>query len=116
MVVVKPLGPHHSFMCSGRVKASNTSSRGASSSRVKVSSRPRTVARSVLSVAAIFLLLLALHPVQVVLEPVQALFPEAAVVLDPVRHLAQRAGLQPAGPPLGLAAARDEPRLLQHLQ
>ena len=32
--IVWPLGPHHSFMCSGLVIASNTSSRGASNVRV----------------------------------------------------------------------------------
>jgi hypothetical protein len=32
-ITLKPLGPHHCFMCSGSVKQANTSSRGAFSKR-----------------------------------------------------------------------------------
>src|SRR5207245_8454315 len=53
---------------------------------------------------------------QIALEAVEALVPEAAIMLDPVGDLLQRARLQPAGPPLRLAAARDQAGALQHLE
>ena len=37
------------------------------------------------------------------------MFPEVPVAFGPVGDLFERAGLDPAGPPLGFAAARDEP-------
>src|SRR5258707_5495077 len=77
-----------------------------------------------LSFAAIFLLLalnfvnlvLVLQFLEVAVEPVEALLPVAPVVLDPVGDVLERIGLEPAGPPLRLATALDEPRAFQHFQ
>src|SRR5262249_17508278 len=108
--MVKPFGPHQRATCSGRVHALNTRARGASMTRVMTSSR------CCMSVSTATSLLLALQLLQVVLEPVEALFPEHAVVLQPVGCALQRARLEPAGAPLRLAPAGDEPGALQHLQ
>src|SRR5258708_37532492 len=77
-----------------------------------------------LSFAAIFLLLalnfvhlaLVLQFLQVAVELVEALLPVAPVVLHPVGDVLERIGLEPAGPPLRLAAALDEARAFQHFQ
>jgi hypothetical protein len=53
---------------------------------------------------------------EVVLQPVKALFPEPAVLLYKIGDLVQRFRLQSAGPPLRLAAARDQAGALQHLE
>src|SRR5215510_11241309 len=51
---------------------------------------------------------------QVVVQTVEALLPVAAVALHPVGDLLERLRLQPAGPPLRLAPARDQSRVLQY--
>src|SRR6185437_11077350 len=94
-IVVKPCGPHQRAICSGWVHALNTSRRGASMTRVTTSSRS-AVALMLPSTS----LLLALQFLQVALEPVEALFPEDAVMLQPIRGTLERACLQPAWPPL----------------
>src|SRR5271156_6341637 len=112
MVVVKPFGPHHFSTCCGSVQALNTISRGASKIRVNISSRSGTSAAVLvfpaLVAAMLFLPLLCflLHLAQIVVQPVEALGPEFAVMLHPVGHIAQRTGLQPARPPLRLASPR----------
>src|SRR3954463_6445336 len=58
----------------------------------------------------------ALQIAQVVVEAVEALLPEAAVLLDPARDLAQRRGFEAARAPLRFAPAGDEPHLLEHLE
>src|SRR6478672_3869887 len=82
VVRVNPCGPHQFARCVGSDHAANTSSRGASNTRDRTSSRSAVSARS--GVAVIGLLLLGLEFVQVVGEPVEALGPEAFVGLDPV--------------------------------
>src|SRR5262245_56888350 len=109
VVVVKPRGPHHRPTCSGSVQASKTSAGGAANTRVKTSSRSDS--RCVVTV-----LLLLLHPAQVLIEPVEALLPEPAVVLHPAGDLLQRPGDEPARSPLGVAAAGDQAGRLQHLE
>ena len=49
-------------------------------------------------------------------EPIEALRPEAGIVLQPFRDFAQGRRIEPARPPLRLAATLDKPRLLEHLQ
>src|SRR6185369_2700248 len=120
VVVVKPLGPHHFPTCFGSVKALNTSSRGASMSRVM------TISRSAVSPAAalparwafslVTLLLLHLQVLHKIFQPIEAAFPEDAVALDPIGDLPQGLRLEPARPPLRMAAARDQPGALQHLE
>src|SRR5712692_9744976 len=103
---VNPCGPHHCATCFGSVHTLNTSSRDASKTRVMTS------IRSDGSVAGLFLsamfLLLVLKFVQVIVQTIEALVPERAIVLHPVGDVLERARLQPAGPPLRLAAARDQ--------
>src|SRR4051812_23612469 len=121
--LVKWCGPHHWAMCSGSVQTLNTRARGASKTRVSTSSSPdplpgclpaRAAAPGSLFSATLFLLGLKLF--QVIIEPVEALFPELPVELDPRGGVLQRPRLQPARPPLRFAAAGDEPRALEHLQ
>jgi len=53
-----------------------------------------------------FLLLLKL--MQVAVQPIEPHFPEPAIVLYPIRYVAEWRGFQAGGPPLRFAAARDE--------
>src|SRR6266702_1651082 len=111
-------GPHQRDMCSHEVCASNTSSRGASNTRVMTNSRsPWVVTVSLLPLAGIaFLLSSSLELLQVLVQPVVALLPEFAVPLDPLVCFLQRPRLQPGRPPLPFPAPSDQPRPLQHLQ
>src|SRR5439155_11949967 len=77
-----------------------------------------------LSFAAILLLLalnfmrlvLALQLLEIAVQPFEALLPVAPVVLDPLGDVLERIRLQPAGPPLCLAAALDQARALEDLE
>src|SRR5438067_13661657 len=83
VIVVNPRGPYQWIRCLGSVQTANTSSRGASNTRVKTSSRSVvSAARS--GVVVIGLLLLGLEVVEVLGQPVEALGPEPLVGLDPV--------------------------------
>src|ERR1700674_479519 len=62
------------------------------------------------------LLLLRLQLVQVFVQAVEALVPEAAIVVEPVVNVLQRRRLDPAGPPLRRAAARDQAGALQYFK
>src|SRR5262245_27604345 len=110
------LQPYQRRTCSGLVHASNSSRRGAANTRVSTISR----SEGNVSVIALFLastsLLLCLQLSQIFVEAVEALLPEAAVALEPVHRVLHRGRFQPARPPLRLAAARDQPRPLQHLE
>src|SRR5438132_3909632 len=84
VVVRKPSGPHHCARCFGSVHTDQTSSRGASSSRVPTITFG-SESRSMLLVAATFLLLLlsgfpfwrcGLQRAEVVLQTIQSLLPE----------------------------------------
>src|SRR5690242_12744141 len=88
----RPSGPHHCIACLGSVQAANTISRGASRRRVMTSSRSAVSgALGLASLAAI--LLLPLQLAQVIVQAVEALLPEAAIMLDPARHILKRRGL-----------------------
>src|SRR5438445_258104 len=111
----------HCLMSSLSVRAFQTRATGASKVR-STTSGSSFVAR--LLFAAIFLLLalnfmrlvLALQLLEIAVQPFEALLPVAPVVLDPVSDVLERIGLQPAGPPLRLAAALDQARALEHLE
>src|SRR5437016_14547141 len=105
MVVWKPRGPHHCTTCCGSVHIVQTSSRGALKTRVPAIARSVSTA----ALATMFLFLLFLQLLQVFVESIETFFPEFAVVLHPSGHFSQRAGVEPAGTPLRVAAARDEP-------
>src|SRR5258706_4529930 len=99
--------------------ASKTSRRGASKPRVMTISRSVGVvtvnAALVLALLTDMLLLLLLQLAQIVVQTIEALLPEMAVVLHPVGDVFERTCLQPARPPLGLAPAGDQGRVLQNL-
>src|SRR5438874_2616220 len=107
IVLRKPRGPHHCAMCFGSVHIVQTRSRGASNTRVPMISRSSFASFATMSCFLLFLQLL-----QVFIESIETLFPEAAVVLHPIGHLTQRTGVELAGTPLRVAAARDETRPL----
>src|SRR5947209_4702066 len=107
MLVRKPLGPHQLTRCLGSVQASKTRARGASRSRVVEISR---------SLVAVTVLLLVLKFLEVEVEAVEPLFPDLAVMEDPIVDLLERLCLQLAGPELRVAAADDEAGPLQHLE
>src|SRR5436305_1344827 len=104
---VKPCGPHHCGTCEGSVHARNTRSRVAAIS-----------CRAAFATAMLFLLFLLFlfQLAQVFVQAVETLFPEFAVVLDPVGDLFERRRLEVAGTPLRVAAAGDEAGALEHLQ
>src|SRR5579862_2382220 len=129
VVVEKPFGPHHCARCLGSVKAAYTRSRGASNSRTPIIPRG-SVLRSTLLFAAMFcipgfrapalgsdcLRLLGLESLQVIVEAVETLVVEAAIMFEPVIDLFQSARLDAARPPLRFAAARNQAGALQHLE
>src|SRR3989337_1539539 len=129
---VIPAGPYQRMKCSGSVHARHTSSRGASNTR-SITTPSSAVPTGVLSPAALVRLLATLSSfqsilmpaigrrpqlqfAQVIVQPIEAFFPELAVAFPPVRHLLQRRGRKPARPPLRVTASLDQSRPLQHLQ
>src|SRR5262245_4396811 len=111
--VVKPRGPHHCAKRPGSVQALKTRRRGASKTRVMTSSRSSVwVAAFVLASMSLPLFQL----VQIVIQAIEALLPETAIVFQPVAGILERARPQPAGPPLRLATAGDQTGALEHLE
>src|SRR5258708_28531562 len=110
--LVNPRGPHHCATCFGSVHTLNTSSRGASNSRVNTNSCSSFV--MMLPVAMLFLLFL--HFVQILIQPIEALRPEPLVACDPIRNILEPPGRNPAGPPLRLAPACYHPSMFQHFE
>ena len=49
-------------------------------------------------------------------ETVETVFPKNAVALHPLRGVAQTVRLETGRPPLGVAPARDQPGILEHLE
>src|SRR3989441_8651595 len=125
---VKSFGGNHCAICFGSVHALNTSSRGASNTRLVMSSRSLAGSDRLASlVVATSLLLrvfglsrvrarLLLKLAEVVVEAGEALLPKAPGALDPIGGLPQTLGLEAAGPPLRVAATRDQARVLEHLE
>src|SRR6516164_2377180 len=105
-----PAGPQKCVRCSGSIRQRNTSSRGASKVRVKLSSP------SSWSVMVISRWVRLLDVAQVLVELVEPLVPDPPALLDPAERLIERLGPQMAGPELGVAGAGDGPAALQHLQ
>src|SRR5487761_923808 len=103
--LVNPFGPHHCAVCFASVHALNTSSRGASNSRVITRSHsedPRALIPALYADMLLLLLfifrILFVHFPQIVVEPVETLLPKPPVVFHPTGHVLQRARLQAAGP------------------
>src|SRR5215831_9722853 len=114
VVVENPKGPHQRARCSGVVHAVQTSSRGALMTRVVRSDRGSRAGSRLFLWPTPYLL--GLELTQIVLQPVETLLPQLAVVLEPIVHVLERRGFNAAGPPLRLAATDDEAGALQHLQ
>src|SRR5487761_2594010 len=114
VVVVKPSGPHHCARCCGSLKAENTSSRGASNTRVPTMERGSR-SRSMLFVT-LTLLSLGLQHLQVIVEAIEPLFPEPAIFGEPVVDRLECRRLELAGTPLRLTRTRDQPGVFQHLE
>src|SRR5262249_27634993 len=112
--MVKPFGPHHCTRRPGPVQVLKTRRRGASKTRVMTSSRS-------VDFGAALSLVTMLPPfsfdvLQIVVQPIEALVPEAAIVLQPVARFLEGTGAEPAGAPLCLATPHDQAGALQHLQ
>src|SRR5271169_5158519 len=119
-VLGKPRGPSQRTIRSGSVQAFQTKSRGAFKMRVMTSTRPSGCTAALLF-AGMFLLLLDfqfahLQLAQILLQTIEALLPETAIVLQTVGGVLERTCLEPAGPPLRFAATRDQTGTLQHLE
>src|SRR5918999_1965935 len=100
--------PNQSANRSGSVHSFHTRSRGTSKTRVMMS--PVSDATSGLGRSAI----LALS--QALLEPVEAVFPERTILLEPLDGVLEGRRAQPRGAKLRRAAPRYGPRLLEHLK
>src|SRR5690349_20792755 len=107
--MVKPRGPHQRTRCSGSIQTLKTRSRGAAKMRVSSSTRSAGGVAGLFPVLAATGLLLGLQRAQIVAQAIKALVPEPAVVVEPVGGILERAALKPAGPPLRLAPADDQP-------
>src|SRR5258708_2519258 len=116
VVVVKPLGPHHTLICFGSVHAFQTISRGASNMRVMTISRSDTASLFLFAATGFSFPFLCLNFAQVRVQAIEALFPEFPVALDPAGNILERRRFEPAGTPLRLAAASDEAGGFQHLE
>src|SRR4051812_11378034 len=93
--------PNQSAKRSGSVHSRQTRSRGASNTRVIVRPRRRSGAGSA---------------IEALPEGVEAVLPEAAVVLEPLGRVAQRRAAQPGRAQLGRPPAFDQARPLEHAQ
>src|SRR5215470_14782646 len=111
----KPLGPHQRARCAASVQTLKTRLRGASYSRSRTSTRAAG-ATDAASLLPVMLRTLALQLAEIVAQAIQALLPEAPVMLEPIGHVLEGRGLEPAGPTLRRPSALDQPGALQHLQ
>src|SRR6266581_3549635 len=109
---VNPWGPHHCATCFGSVHTLNTSSRGASNTRVRTNS----CSSLAMTFPVDMLFLLFLYVAQVVIQPTEALCPERPVLRHPIRDVLEGCGSDPAGPPLRLAATCNQTGVFQHLK
>src|ERR1700674_2481518 len=124
-VVVRSRGPHHLAIRFGSVHALNTSSRGASNTRVmKISCLPGSMRYSVFAIVvapfpvllSVIVFLLLDYFLQVVVQSIEAFVPESPVARGPIGCLFEPGRLQPAWTPLGLPPLGDKTRALQHLE
>src|SRR4029077_19067045 len=92
-----------------------TSSRGASRTRVMTISRSEVSSTGLFLVSAMPLLLF-FQLTQVIVQTIEPLLPYHTVMLQPIGYILEGASLQPARPPLRFAPPGDEPCVLQHFQ
>src|SRR5215471_14232453 len=125
--MVRSRGPSHCTTSCGSTYARNTSSGGASKSRVTVTSgMPGSAVICVLLMIVSFrcgqlvsvggLGLIGLKRGEQLIEPLMALIPEPLIPGQPRGHLTQRLGLEMAEPGGRPAGAGDQARILEHLQ
>src|SRR5687768_14830448 len=107
--VSKASGPYHAVTSSGSVHALNTRSRGASKTRVIRTSWSA-------GAAGVESFILLSFQRAGALESVHPGLPRLLARPHPLHRLVERLGLHPARPPLGLPAADDQPRSLEHLE
>src|SRR5882724_11919554 len=88
VALAKVCGPHQAAMCLGSVQAWNTSARGASKMREVTNSRSdRSTASFAAVISLLFtatFLLLLLKLAKVFFQAIEPLFPEPAILLEPV--------------------------------
>src|SRR5258705_238185 len=113
-MISTPFGPNHFCSSFGSAHAFQTTWRGASNTREITNSSGLLI--SLLAFSAGIFLLLFLQFAQVLVKAIEAVFPEPAVVIEPVGDFFQACGLDAAGAPLRIAAAGDEPRVLENFQ
>src|SRR5262249_23641118 len=113
---VQPLGPYQCGTWSGLVKASKTSRRGAAKRRVMTISRSDGVANVVAPglPGVAMTLLPGFHVLEVLVQPCEALVPEAAIALGPRGHVLNRSRLEPAGAALRVPALADQTGAFEH--
>src|SRR5690348_11881282 len=92
-------GPHQRWSCSASVQAANTSSRGASNT-------------STILTLTIFAMTVLLS--QMVVQSLEPLLPEDAVLRDPGFRSLERFGVQPAVARAALLPVLDQPGVLEH--
>src|SRR5437588_6980851 len=110
--LVNRCGPHHCATIFGSVQALNTSSRGASKTRVTTNSCSSFGAK--FPVAMLFLLFL--HVLQIFVETVETLGPEPPIAPHPIGDILERRGGNTAWPPLCFAPACYQAGVFQHLE
>src|SRR5579862_5824453 len=101
-------------MCAGSVHTFHTSSRGASKTREITNSCSVDGVEGLFSATMIPLLFLQL--MQIIVQPIETLLPETTVLPHPIGNLLEPLRLKPAGPPLSLAAARNQAGAFEHLE
>src|SRR5207244_7001583 len=53
---------------------------------------------------------------EIIVHPVETALPEAAILAEPAIEMLQRRRIEPAGSPLRLTPARDQPGRFEHLE
>src|SRR6266536_3583033 len=97
-------------MCVGSDQTFQTSSRGASKTR------DATISRAAVSVATGMFLLLAFQCSQIFIQAIETVFPETAIVVDPIGDLLERRGIEVTRTPLCVTAPRDQTGMLENFQ
>src|SRR5258708_12498383 len=116
-----PFGINQGVRCLGLVQGLKTSLGGASKMSTIVSSRSPTLVKTsfllgIFSLLAGMFLLLFFEFFQIIVEAIEALIKEPAIVRHPISDVLERTRLEPAGPPLRFTGARDQAGALEHLQ
>src|ERR1700722_3274771 len=87
---VKPFGPHQRARCAGSVHTLNTISGGASKTRSMTSSLSAALAAGLMLAFSAMFFLLAFQFVQIIVQTVEALLPEAAIASHPIGSVLER--------------------------